>query len=112
MTLGHPLVDAAIADLRLTRTDLRAFRVLWSQLDFQEFREKKVAVLAVEIETEHSYAALSLRRLVDFGYLEEGDRSGKNVGTYRLPRAMPQFGVKSPISVAPRRIRRQLRDSL
>lgn len=112
MTLGHPLVDAALADLRLTPVDLNVFRVLWGQLDFERFVEKKSDVLALEVACNPSYAAASLRKLVEFGYIEAGDRAEKGVGTYRLPRALPLVVTTFTRSVAPRRTRRQVRDSL
>lgn len=112
MTLGHVLVDAAIADLRLTRVELNVFRVMWVQMDFEHFREKKADVLAMEVGTDRSYAATALRKLVEYGYLELGERSAKGVGSYRLPRGGPQLVVSSTTSAEPPRIRRQLRSSL
>ena len=84
MTLGHPLVDAAIADLRLTATHLKAFRILWGELDFREYKEKKSEVLALQIACDRANASRALAKLVEFAYLEEGPRSEKSVGTYRL----------------------------
>lgn len=112
MTLGHPLVDAAIADLRLTAVELRVFRVMWTQLDFEYFREKKSDVLALEVATDRSYASAALRKLVELGYLEAGDRSERGVQAYRLPRAVPAGGVHSPRSAESGRVRRQIRNAL
>lgn len=112
MTLGHPLVDAALADLRLTPVDLNVFRVLWGQLDFERFVEKKSDVLGIEVGCDRSYATASLRKLVAFGYLELGDRTSKGIGTYRLPRTAPTGGDSFTRSAVPRRMRRQVRDSL
>jgi hypothetical protein len=88
VTLGHPLVDAAVADLRLTQVELNAFRVLWGQLDFEVFREKKSDVLALEVGVNRSNASRALGRLVQYGYLEEGPRTARGVGTYRLSRGV------------------------
>ncbi|MBX3173283.1 MAG: hypothetical protein KF709_02670 [Gemmatimonadaceae bacterium] len=112
MTLGHPLVDAAIADLRLTPVDLNVFRVLWCQLDFEHFTEKKADVLALEVGCDRSYANASLRKMVEIGYVELGERSAKGVGTYRLPRHAPARGDTFTRSAISRRARRQVRDSL
>ncbi len=108
MTLGHPLVDAAIDDLRLTPTDLKAFRVLWSELDFRTFVEKKAVVLGVQIACDRSHASRSLQKLVEFEYLEEGPRSERGVGTYRL-----KARVQNPhTSADARRNRRQISSGL
>lgn len=112
MTLGHILVDSALADLRLTRVELNVFRVMWVQMDFEQFREKKAEVLAIEVGTDRSYAAAALRRLVEYGYLELGERSAKGVGTYRLPRGWTPVVVSSTTSADAPRMRRQLRSSL
>jgi hypothetical protein len=112
MTLGHPLVDAAVADLRLTAVELRVFRVMWCQLDFEHYREKKSDVLALEVMTDRSYASAALRKLVELGYLEAGDRSERGVQAYRLPRVVPAGGAHSPRSVEPPRMRRQIRNTL
>lgn len=111
-TLGHPLVDAAIDDQRLGAIDLRAFRVLWAQLDFQEFREKKSEVLGAEIGADRSNSSRALRNLVAFGYLEEGPPSAKGIGMYRLARGVPSGGQNIPTSAPAPRVRRQIRSSL
>ena len=112
MTLGHPLVDAAIADLRLTAVELRVFRVMWSQLDFEHFRAKKADVLALEVGSDRSYAAAALRKLVEIGYLEAGERDERGVMAYRLPRATPGMVVRTTTSAEPTKIRRQVRRAL
>lgn len=112
MTLGHPLVDAVLADLRLTLIDLNAFRVLWSQLDFENYTEKKSEVLALELAVHRSNASRALKKLVHFGYIEEGPASAKGVGAFRLPRAVPSAVRCAHTSEQPRRIRRQIASSL
>lgn len=112
MTLGHVLVDAAIEDLRLTQSDLNAFRVLWTQLDFETFRPKKTEVLAAELGIHRSNASRSLSNLVALGYIEEGPRDEKGVGTFRLPRAAPSGVRHTHTFVVARKTRRQLRDTL
>jgi hypothetical protein len=112
VTLGHPLVDAALADQRLGKVELNAFRVLWGQLDFETFREKKSDVLAAEIASQRSHASAALRILVECGYLEEGPRSARGIGTYRLARGTPAPGAGMDRSVVNVRKRRQVRSSL
>lgn len=112
MTLGHVLLDAVIDDDRLGRTELRVFRVCWSTLDFEEYSPVKLDFLSLQLRLDRSQVSRALQNLVDFGYLVAGPRDEKGVGTYRLPRAVPeglrqmQPFVKSP------RIRRQVRDAL
>jgi hypothetical protein len=112
MTLGHPLVDAAVADLRLTAVELRVFRVMWCQLDFEHFRAKKADVLALEVGSDRSYAAAALRKLVDLAYLELGPRDERGIASYRLPRVVPGMVVRTTTSAEPTRTRRQIRNAL
>lgn len=111
-TLGHPLVDAVIDDDRLGVLELRLFRRLWGELDFQEYSEKKGDVMAVELRCDRSNVSRALRNLVHFGYIEEGPPSAKGIGTFRLPRAVPSGVRHLPTSAGAPRIRRQVRDSL
>lgn len=112
MTLGHPLVDAALADLRLGVVDLRVFRVMWGQLNFERFVEKKSEVLAIEIGADRSHVSAAVRRLVEMGYLEREERPERAVQAYRLPRLVPTLGAETPKVVESSRARRQLRSSL
>lgn len=112
MTLGHPLVDAALADLRLTALELNAFRVMWCQCDFEVFREKKSDVLAIELSVERSSASAALRKLVELGYLIREERPERTVGAFRLPRGLPALGAGGPMISSSTRMRRQVRSSL
>lgn len=112
MTLGHPLVDAALDDLRLSRVELNVFRFLWGRLDFEHWRRMKADVVAIEVGTERSYAGAAIRKLVELGYIAAGDRDEKGVVSYRLPRTVPTLGASSPTSDSPTRIRRQVRSAL
>lgn len=112
MTLGHPLVDAALDDLRLTPLELKAFRRMWALLDFEHFHEIKADVLGVEIRTTRSYAGAAMRKLVDLGYIEQGERNEKGVAAYRLPRTVPAGGAHLTTSAIQPRVRRQIRNSL
>ncbi|MHB1297284.1 MAG: hypothetical protein ACYC0B_02045 [Gemmatimonadaceae bacterium] len=112
MTLGHPLVDAAIDDMRLTPTHLKSFRVMWRELDFREYREKKSEVLAAQIGCDRANASRALQKLVEYGYLDEGPRSDKGVGTYRLGTGTPAAVHNQHRSVNASHSRRRVRFSL
>lgn len=112
MTLGHPLVDAALDDDRLGRSELRVFRVCWGLLNFEEFRSVKSDFLGLRLSLDRSQVSRALQNLCDLAYLEVGPRDEKGVGTYRLPRRVDSGVCQIHTSARVPKSRRQLRDTL
>lgn len=112
MTLGHVLVDAALDDDRLGRTELRVFRACWCSLNFEEFLAIKSDALGLRLSLDRSQVSRALQNLVDLGYLEPGPRDEKGIGTYRLPRRVDSGVRQMHTSAKFPKPRRQLRDAL
>lgn len=77
---------------RLSGTDWAVLIELQLDLDVLEFRPLMIQSMAFELDLDFSAAARSLRRLLEFGYLVEGERSERQ-RTYRL--RLPPTGGSS-----------------
>lgn len=79
-----PSLSTAAVDPRLGDTALRALTYLHGQLDLVRHRAVKAWGLAQALGVKPHTAAQALRTLVQCGYLEEGPRLARRVGTYRV----------------------------
>lgn len=80
---------------RLSGTDWAVLIELQLDLDVIEFRPLMIQSMAFELGLDFSAAARSVRRLLELGYLVEGEKSDKH-RTYRL--RLPVAGGSSATS--------------
>jgi len=80
------ILDRAVMDLALTRTQVVVFFQLARRLDYVDHRPIKPLALAAEIGIPESTISSALRGLVARGYLERGPRDeATGSWTYRVP---------------------------
>jgi DNA-binding MarR family transcriptional regulator len=92
-----PSLKAAAVDRRLGDTSLRVLVLLHGHLDLVRHRPMKAWVIAGSLGVKPHTAAAALRQLVRCGYLEEGPRQARRVGSYRL---VPTFDLEPEQSIA------------
>lgn len=94
--ISNQLLRASV-DRRLRRDEYRALIQLQRELDWEQYRPFKVAVLARALRLDRGNTARAIRQLVRFGYLVEGERDG-SLRSFRL--CTPPHGVTGDTSQA------------
>lgn len=95
------LLDQAIDDERLTKTDLRVLKRALVQLDVFAYKSIDVRQLAGNFAKSPSVIAESLRKMAEIGYLERKLQQGQHQHGYRLAYSLPRpFPVRPEIPPA------------